>query len=109
MRFVVTQYHRWYGEGQAQGVLDAATDLALSTFNICAASYPGGDAGHAMIIESNVSTIKEASLALLEILREYPRYFLSNSAITALGGKNANYAFLVCLSYCHISIAYSYL
>ena len=84
------QYTRWYGESQVQGVLDVATDLALSTFNLCAASYPGGETSRQMIQESSVSPGKEAAQTLREILCQHPKYFVSNSAITALGGKHNN-------------------
>jgi hypothetical protein len=60
--------------------------MALSTFNLCAAPLPGGEASHAMVAESNVSPVKEAALTLQDILCQYPKYFVSNSAITALGG-----------------------
>jgi hypothetical protein len=64
-----------------------ATDLALSTFNLCAAPFPGGEASRLMMLESSVSPIKEAASALREFLLNYPKYFVSNSAITALGGE----------------------
>lgn len=83
---VLAQYTRWYGESQVQGVLDVATDLALSTFNLCAASYPGGEGSRMLMRESSVSPGKEAALTLREILCQHPKYFVSNSAITALGG-----------------------
>lgn len=83
----IIQYTRWYGESQVQGVLDVATDLALSTFNLCAASYPGGEASRLMMLESSISPGKEAALTLKEILCQHPNYFVSNSAITALGGE----------------------
>ena len=70
------------------GVLDVATDLALSTFNLCAASYPGGETSRIMMLESSISPGKEAALTLKEILCQHPKYFVSNSAITALGGKS---------------------
>jgi hypothetical protein len=87
-RLSFAQYTRWYGEGQVQGVLDVATDLALSTFNLCAASYPGGEASRILMQESSIAPVKEAALTLKEILCQYPKYFVSNSAITALGGTS---------------------
>ena len=73
-----------------QGVLDVATDLALSTFNLCAASYPGGETSRVMMLESSISPGKEAALTLKDILCQHPKYFVSNSAITALGGKSCD-------------------
>jgi len=87
------KYTRWYSDNKTQGVLDIATDLALSTFNLCAASYPGGETSRVMMLESSVSPGKEAALTLKEILCRHPKYFVSNSAITALGaGWEASYA-----------------
>lgn len=113
------KYTRWYGESQVQGVLDVATDLALSTFNLCAASHPGGEASRLMMQESSISPGKEAALTLREILCHHPKYFVSNSAITALGaGWEASYGACnrtdaitiedrqtLCIAICHVLAA----
>jgi hypothetical protein len=67
--------------------LDVAADLALSTFSLCASDFPYEDAAMEMKREGNVSPYSDAAKALRVLLMGAPTHFLSNQAISVLGGK----------------------
>jgi len=73
--------------GSDGGSLDVASDLALSTFNLCATNFHNGGLAMNLRQEGDISPLTEAAKALQGLLSHSPRYFVSNQAIAALGGK----------------------
>ena len=82
----VRKYDKWFSSN-AGAILDTGADLALSTFNLCATTFPEEAVSVEMKREVDVSPYKEAALALDGVLCQAPQHFLSNQAIAALGGK----------------------
>lgn len=72
---------------QSNQILELATDLALSTFNLCASSFPNEASSVAMRREAEVSPYSEAAMALKELLSLSPQTFVSNQALAAIGGE----------------------
>jgi hypothetical protein len=76
-----------------QGVLDVATEMALSTFNLSATAFPNESVSKEMRREGAISPYSEAAKALESMLCHSPQHFVSNQAIAALGaGWEASYA-----------------
>ena len=67
--------------------LDLASDLALSTFTLCASNFPKEPASIEVRQEANTSPYSESSKALKYLLCHAPKRFVSNRALAALGGK----------------------
>ena len=80
------QYDRWYACNYVEGALDVATELSLSTFNLCASNYPFERQYVEMRREFDLSLFTESTKALKALLCQSPQHFSSNNAISALGG-----------------------
>jgi hypothetical protein len=77
------------------GILDAAADLCLSTFTLCASGFPYEAAAVEMRQEGNISPYSYAAKALQSLLVQAPSQFVSNQAITVLGGKKSVIGWMV--------------
>lgn len=82
-----SKYARMLGSIQEHQVFELATDLALSTFNLCASEFPSDPSVAAMRKEADVSPYAEAALALKEFMSLSPETFVSNEALAAIGGE----------------------
>lgn len=72
---------------QATEALSAATDFALSTFNLCGTSFPDEESSVAMRQEGDISPYSKACLSLKKMLTLVPEHFVAGQAVAAFGGK----------------------
>lgn len=86
-RISLLQYAKVLVSIQANQILELATDLALTTFNLCSSSFPNEASSVAMRREAEVSPYSEAAMALKELLSLSPQTFVSNQVLTAIGGE----------------------
>jgi len=70
---------------QATEALGAATDFALSTFNLCGTSFPDEASSVSMRQEGNISPYSKATLSLKKILTLCPQNFVLGQALAAFG------------------------
>lgn len=70
---------------QATEALGAATDFALSTFNLCGTSFPDEASSVSMRKEGSVSPYSKATLSLKKILTLCPQNFVMGQALAAFG------------------------
>jgi len=70
---------------QAAEALSAATDFALSTFNLCGTAFPNEASSIAMRQEGDISPYSEACLSLKKILALVPQNFVAGQAVAAFG------------------------
>ena len=88
---------------QATEALAAATDFALSTFNLCGTSFPNEASSESMRQEGGISPYSSACLSLKRILTLAPKKFAAGTAVAALGGKCWSWVDFGCTSPCKIS------
>ncbi|CAJ1931516.1 unnamed protein product [Cylindrotheca closterium] len=70
---------------QATEALSAATDFALSTFNLCGTSFPDEESSVSMRQEGDVSPYSKACFSLKKILTLVPHNFVAGQAVAAFG------------------------
>lgn len=81
------KYAKWYSESEAEGVVEAAKELCLSTISMAGTAFSAGEPAHAMLLEMPSSPFSEAIRSLGMLVNNNPSHFVSQASITALGGE----------------------
>lgn len=103
----MAQYGSWYARDTNEVALDIGADLALSTFSMAGSAFAPGEPARDILREMSSTPFAEAAEALRIMLSRKPKHFISQQALSVLGGMYQSALFMfIFIGRRHLTFSY---